>query len=58
MCVTAKAVFDWSAQAPDEHSIAIGEIVTLTEGGENYSEGWYEITKSGRKGIIPSNYVS
>ncbi|KAG0149316.1 hypothetical protein CROQUDRAFT_653892 [Cronartium quercuum f. sp. fusiforme G11] len=54
----AKVLFDWTAQAPDEHSITVGEIVNLTEGGETYGEGWYEITKSGRKGIIPSNYVT
>ncbi|KAH9807741.1 hypothetical protein DFH28DRAFT_1201879 [Melampsora americana] len=55
--LTAKVLYDWSAQAPDEHSISVGETVTLTENGENYGEGWYEINKGGTKGIIPSNYV-
>lgn len=55
--LTAKVLYDWSAQAPDEHSISVGETVTLTENGENYGEGWYEISKGGTKGIIPSNYV-
>lgn len=57
MCITATALFDWSAQAPDEHSITVGEIVNLTESGDTYGEGWYEITKDGKRGIIPSNYV-
>ncbi|POV94593.1 hypothetical protein PSHT_16130 [Puccinia striiformis] len=54
----AKALYDWAAQAPDEHSLAIGETVTLSKGGETYGQGWFEIIKDGRKGIVPSNYVS
>ncbi|POV95769.1 hypothetical protein PSHT_15488 [Puccinia striiformis] len=53
----AKALYDWAAQAPDEHSLAIGETVTLSKGGETYGQGWFEIIKDGRKGIVPSNYV-
>ncbi|KAA1133739.1 hypothetical protein PGTUg99_006357 [Puccinia graminis f. sp. tritici] len=54
----AKALYDWAAQAPDEHSLSVGETVTLSKGGEAYGEGWFEIIKDGRKGIVPSNYVS
>lgn len=32
-------------------------MVTLTEDGESFSEGWFEIEKEGRVGIVPSSYV-
>ncbi|OAV88834.1 hypothetical protein PTTG_12168 [Puccinia triticina 1-1 BBBD Race 1] len=53
----AKALYNWNAQAPDEHSLSVGETVTLSKGGEAYGGGWYEIIKDSRKGIVPSNYV-
>lgn len=53
----AKALYDWTAQAPDEHSLSAGETVTISKGGEAFADGWFEIIKDGRKGIVPSNYV-
>ncbi|KNZ46227.1 hypothetical protein VP01_745g8 [Puccinia sorghi] len=53
----AKALYDWTAQAPDEHSLSAGETVTISKGGEAFADGWFEVIKDGRKGIVPSNYV-
>ncbi|PLW36636.1 hypothetical protein PCANC_18278 [Puccinia coronata f. sp. avenae] len=53
----AKALYDWTAEAEDEHSLVVGETVTLSKVGEDYGGGWFEVIKDGRKGIVPSNYV-
>lgn len=55
--IIAKALYDWTAQAPDEHSLSAGETVTISKGGEAFADGWFEVIKDGRKGIVPSNYV-
>lgn len=55
--MAAQAVYDWAAQSEAELSLSVGETVTLADGGESYSEGWYEVEKDGRKGIVPSAYV-
>ncbi|KAI8456001.1 hypothetical protein BY996DRAFT_6412752 [Phakopsora pachyrhizi] len=53
----AKVLYDYEARDTDEHSISVGEVIRLTKDGENYGEGWFEIFKDGRNGIVPSNYV-
>lgn len=54
---TARAIYDWDPKTEDEHELAEGEVVNLTEDGESFSDGWYEIEKDGRVGIVPSSYV-
>ncbi|KAI8451862.1 hypothetical protein BY996DRAFT_8525722 [Phakopsora pachyrhizi] len=43
-----KVLYDYEARDTDEHSISVGEVITLTKDGENYGEGWFEIFKDGR----------
>lgn len=37
-----RALYDYEAQGPDEIDIRNGEIIELTEDGQNYAEGWWE----------------
>ncbi|CBQ70233.1 related to BZZ1-Myo3/5p-Bee1p-Vrp1p actin assembly complex component [Sporisorium reilianum SRZ2] len=52
-----KALYDYAAQGDDEHSISVGERVELTATGMDYADGWCQVVKDGRTGIVPSNYV-
>ncbi|ETS61294.1 hypothetical protein PaG_05261 [Moesziomyces aphidis] len=52
-----KAVFDYTAQGADEHSLTTGEQIEITTTGFSYADGWCEGVKDGRTGIFPSNYV-
>jgi len=38
------ALFDYDAQGPDELSIREGETATLTVTGDNYGDGWAEVS--------------
>jgi hypothetical protein len=50
------ALYDYTAQGPDELSLVEGESIVLTAVGRAYGEGWWEGTKGGVTGIFPSNY--
>ncbi|TKY85284.1 hypothetical protein EX895_006364 [Sporisorium graminicola] len=52
-----QALYDYAAQGDDEHSISVGEPIELTATGMSYADGWCQVVKDGRVGIVPSNYV-
>ncbi|CDR88269.1 related to BZZ1-Myo3/5p-Bee1p-Vrp1p actin assembly complex component [Sporisorium scitamineum] len=52
-----KALYDYAAQGDDEHSLSVGEQIELTATGMSYADGWCQVVKEGRVGIVPSNYV-
>ncbi|PPQ86318.1 hypothetical protein CVT25_005619 [Psilocybe cyanescens] len=53
-----RALYSYASQGSDELSLEPGDLLTLSAGGENYGNGWWEgYNAQGRKGIFPSNYV-
>ncbi|KAI0322418.1 hypothetical protein OF83DRAFT_1161259 [Amylostereum chailletii] len=53
-----RCLYDYEAQGDDELGFSEGDNITLTPGGEDYADGWWEgVSSTGRKGIFPSNYV-
>ncbi|KZO97097.1 hypothetical protein CALVIDRAFT_92966 [Calocera viscosa TUFC12733] len=51
-----KALFDYEAQTADELDLEEGKTYELAEGGDK-DQGWWEIRGSGKKGLVPANYV-
>ncbi|GAA5837757.1 hypothetical protein JCM11251_002315 [Rhodosporidiobolus azoricus] len=54
---TVVALYDYTPQAADELPLMEGEQAELTVTGLAFGEGWAEIIKSGRTGIVPSSYI-
>lgn len=52
-----KALYEYAAQGDDEHSLATNEQLELSAVGMSYADGWCQVVKDGRTGIVPSNYV-
>ncbi|KDE07182.1 hypothetical protein MVLG_02582 [Microbotryum lychnidis-dioicae p1A1 Lamole] len=53
------ALYAYAAQTNEEHSFEQGEQLELTaDVGRNAGEGWAEVWKEGRKGLVPLSYVS
>ncbi|SAM74884.1 related to BZZ1-Myo3/5p-Bee1p-Vrp1p actin assembly complex component [Ustilago bromivora] len=52
-----KALYEYTAQGADEHSLTEGEQIELSVTGFSYADGWCEGVKNGRTAIFPSNYV-
>lgn len=50
-----EAMYDYSAQSPDEHSIREGDRLVLLK--EDQGDGWAEVEKDGRPGSVPAAYV-
>lgn len=50
----AKATFDYTAENPDELSLKVGDIVSVSKMDE---EGWWEGSLNGKQGVFPSNFV-
>ncbi|GAA5884217.1 hypothetical protein JCM6882_002183 [Rhodosporidiobolus microsporus] len=51
------ALYDYTSQAADELPLREGEEAELTATGMGAGEGWAEILKDGRTGIVPSSYI-
>ncbi|SCV74521.1 BQ2448_7550 [Microbotryum intermedium] len=53
------ALYAYTAPSKEEHSFEQGERLELTlEVGREAGEGWAEVWKEGRKGLVPLSYVS
>ncbi|XP_015244286.1 PREDICTED: SH3 domain-containing protein 19-like [Cyprinodon variegatus] len=52
---TAKAVFDFTAENEDELTLKVGDIITQVE---SVDEQWIMGVVSGKRGIVPKNYIS
>ncbi|XP_071488409.1 breast cancer anti-estrogen resistance protein 1-like isoform X2 [Diadema antillarum] len=53
--VLAKALYDNTAEAPDELAFRKGDIVTVIEQNTGGLEGWWLCSLNGRQGIAPGN---
>lgn len=53
--VTAKAVFDFTAENEDELTLKVGDILTQVE---PVDEQWILGVVGGKRGIVPKNYIS
>jgi hypothetical protein len=51
----AEALYEYSAQSPDEHSMVEGERFVLVK--EDPGDGWVEVEKAGVTGSVPASYV-
>lgn len=54
-CKKCKALFNYSAQEPDELSIAKEDVITILLKQPN---GWWKGELQGRIGVFPANYVA
>ncbi|GAA5982912.1 hypothetical protein JCM10908_006829 [Rhodotorula pacifica] len=54
---TARALYAYTAQSEGELSLVEGEVVELTATGMDAAEGWAEVTKDGRTGLVPAAYI-
>ncbi|TNY20085.1 hypothetical protein DMC30DRAFT_270871 [Rhodotorula diobovata] len=55
---TVVALYDYAPQTSDEVELQEGEQLSLTATGFDAAEGWAEVTKDGRTGLVPAAYVS
>lgn len=53
--VQAKVTFEYTAEAEDELSLSVGEIVEITS--QDVSDGWWEGKLNGKTGVFPNNFV-
>ncbi|GAA5954052.1 hypothetical protein JCM8115_003293 [Rhodotorula mucilaginosa] len=53
----AQALYAYVAQSEAELSLAEGDVVDLTPTGMDAAEGWAEVTKDGRTGLVPAAYI-
>ncbi|GAA5882744.1 hypothetical protein JCM3774_003252 [Rhodotorula dairenensis] len=53
----AQALYAYAAQSEGELSLAEGDTVDLTPVGMEAAEGWAEVTKDGRTGLVPAAYI-
>ncbi|XP_062843272.1 cas scaffolding protein family member 4 [Trichomycterus rosablanca] len=51
----AKALFDNTAESPDELAFHKGDVVTVLERTVEGSEGWWRCSFDGREGLAPAN---
>eukprot|EP00049_Salpingoeca_infusionum_P017998 m.355320 g.355320 ORF g.355320 m.355320 type:complete len:503 (-) comp17220_c0_seq1:148-1656(-) len=51
---TVKCTFEYAAEAEDELSLAVGDVVTITDDSD---PDWWEGELNGKKGVFPSNFV-
>ncbi|XP_067118064.1 LOW QUALITY PROTEIN: SH3 domain-containing protein 19-like [Osmerus mordax] len=51
----AQVLFDFSAESEDELSLKAGDLVT---GVESVDEEWFIGDASGKRGLVPKNYIS
>lgn len=52
-----QAMYDYAAADSEELSLMEGERIELTSLGYEFGEGWVEVVKEGRVGIVPSNHI-
>ncbi|GAA5997496.1 Bzz1p [Rhodotorula paludigena] len=51
------ALYDYAPQSGDELALREGEEVELTSTGFAAGEGWAEVSKDGRTGLVPASYI-
>ncbi|KAJ3085616.1 F-BAR and double SH3 domains protein 1 [Quaeritorhiza haematococci] len=54
MGVRAKAIYDYTAQTPEELSFREDDIIQITDSSDN---DWWEGKLNGRSGLVPATYV-
>ncbi|BGP43903.1 Protein BZZ1 [Rhodotorula kratochvilovae] len=51
------ALYDYAPQTAEELALQEGEELALTATGYGAGEGWAEVTKDGRTGLVPAAYI-
>ncbi|GAA5911127.1 hypothetical protein JCM8208_000285 [Rhodotorula glutinis] len=54
---TVVALYDYAPQTADELALEEGEQLSLTATGFGAAEGWAEVSKDGRTGLVPAAYI-
>lgn len=53
--ILAKALYDNTAECPDELAFRKGDIITVMEQNVAGSQGWWKCSLKGRQGLAPAN---
>ncbi|KAL8279836.1 hypothetical protein RQP46_007686 [Phenoliferia psychrophenolica] len=55
LSVTAQALYDYEPQTEEELELVQDEFVSVT--GSSAGDGWTEVSKDGRVGLVPTSYI-
>ena len=54
ICVSVRALYDYTAASEDELTFRVGDMIRLVDSSD---PDWWEGELDGKRGAIPANYV-